>query len=101
MDRLPERRSAIRIPIPIGCELDLLLPGESIPIASVCVELGVGGMTIHSHYIPRMDEEFELMLRPPAHGGFAPMHARVQVKRCHPLDANVFEIGVQILEVLA
>ena len=66
-----------------------------------CIELGVGGMTIHSTHVPRMDEVFEVAVLPPEHGGpFMPLHARVRVRRCHGLEGGLYEMGVEIVDVI-
>ena len=48
------RRLDRRIPIalPARLELDGGLEGEAM-----CVEMGVGGLTLHARYVPRPDEE--------------------------------------------
>lgn len=96
-----ERRSAIRVPV--GCEAILKLSDLQPPRKAVCADLSVDGMTLHTAYVPRPGEKFEVIVRP-ASGllpGATPMHVRVQVRRCHAIQGSaLFEVGVKILEVL-
>jgi hypothetical protein len=95
-----ERRSSVRVPL--GCEATIL-PAAPIPrCAAVCLEIGVGGMTLLTDYVPREDEVFEVMVRPPGDDPFEEkvMHSRVKVRRCQSTDDGRFELGVQIIEVL-
>lgn len=100
MDRMTERRKERRIPL--GCKVGIKLAGVAAPVVGDCVELGVGGMTIHSRHVPRMDEVFEVAVLPPENGKpFMPLHARVRVRRCHGLEqAGIYEMGVEILEII-
>ena len=100
MDRMTERRRDRRIPL--GCKVGIRLSGQSALVIGTCVELSVGGMTIHSSHIPRMDEIFEIAVLPPEPGGaYQPLHARVQVRRCHGLpQPGLYAMGVEIIEVI-
>ncbi len=100
MDRMTERRRDRRIPL--GTKVGIKLPGNASAIVGTCIELGVGGMTIHSSHIPRMDEVFEVAVLPPEQGGaYMPLHARVRVRRCDGLEqAGLYEMGVEIIEVI-
>jgi hypothetical protein len=100
MDRMTERRRDRRIPL--GTRVGIKLPGNASAIVGTCIELGVGGMTIHSSHVPRMDEVFEVAVLPPEQGGaYMPLHARVQVRRCDGLEeAGVYEMGVEIIEII-
>ena len=57
-----ERRRDRRIPL--GCKVAIRVEGTREPVVGVCVELSVGGMTIQSSHVPRMDEVFELVVLP-------------------------------------
>lgn len=100
MDRMTERRRDRRIPL--GCKVGIKLRDVEAPVVGTCVELSVGGLTIHSRHVPRMDEVFEIALLPPEPGGvFQPLHARVRVRRCHGLaQPGMYEMGVEIVEVI-
>ncbi len=100
MDRMTERRRDRRIPL--GCKVGIKLEDAAAPVVGTCVELSVGGLTIHSTHIPRMDEVFEIAVLPPEPGGsFLPLHARVRVRRCHALgQAGLYAMGVEIVEVI-
>ena len=75
MDRMTERRRDRRIPL--GCKVGIRLEGQAAPVVGTCVELSVGGLTIHSSHVPRMDEVFEIAVLPPEPGGvYQPLHAR-------------------------
>ena len=99
MDRMTERRRDRRIPL--GCKVGIKLAGAA-PVVGTCVELSVGGMTIDSTHVPRMDEVFEIAVLPPEPGGhYQPLHARVRVRRCHGLaQAGIYAMGVEIVEVI-
>jgi len=100
MDRMTERRRDRRIPL--GCTVGIKLRHGVAPVVGTCVELSVGGLTLHSPHVPRMDEIFEIVVLPPEPGGsFRPLHARVRVRRCHALpQAGLYEMGVEIVEVI-
>jgi len=96
-----ERRTAVRIPL--GSEA-FIQPAASQhpPRKARCVDLSVDGMTLHTVYVPRPDEIFEVIVRP-HEGPLAgpPIHVRAQVKRCHPVNGSaIYEVGVKIIEVL-
>ena len=100
MDRMTERRRDRRIPL--GCKVGIKLKNVAAPIVGTCVELSVGGMTIRSAHVPCMDEIFEIAVLPPEPGGvYQPLHARVQVRRCHGVaQAGLYEMGVEIVEII-
>lgn len=100
MDRMTERRKERRIPL--GCKVGIRPYGGGPTVVGTCVELGVGGMTIHSSHVPRMEEVFEVAVLPPESGGtYMPLHARVRVRRCHGLEqAGLYEMGVEIIEII-
>ena len=100
MDRMTERRRDRRIPL--GCKVGIKLKNVAALIVGTCVELSVGGMTIRSAHVPCMDEIFEIAVLPPEPGGvYQPLHARVQVRRCHGLaQAGLYEMGVEIVEII-
>lgn len=91
----PERRLDRRIPL--GCAAAIHLPGGDT-VAAQCTELSIGGMTLHSTYVPGQHEVLEVSVNSPT--GAAPLRARLEVKRCHALGGGRFEIGGAIVEVL-
>ena len=100
MDRMTERRRDRRIPL--GCKVGIRFEGQSALVIGTCVELSVGGLTIHSSHVPRMDEVFEIAVLPPEPGGvYQPLHARVRVRRCVGLaQPGLYAMGVEIVEVI-
>jgi hypothetical protein len=99
MDRMTERRRDRRIPL--GCKVGIRFEGQSALVIGTCVELSVGGMTIHSNHVPRMDEVFELAVLPRAGRRLPALHARVRVRRCHGLpQPGLYAMGVEIIEVI-
>ena len=95
-----ERRTAVRIPL--GSEAFIQPTPPHPPRKARCIDLSVDGMTLHTVYVPRPDEIFEVIVRP--HEGplaASPMHVRAQVRRCFPVSGTqLYEVGVKILEVL-
>mgnify|MGYP002138334173 CR=1 FL=1 len=85
-----------------GPKVGIRFEGQSALVIGTCVELSVGGMTIRSAHVPCMDEIFEIAVLPPEPGGvYQPLHARVQVRRCHGLaQAGLYEMGVEIVEII-
>lgn len=86
--------------IPLGSNAVIRLDGGS-EIQANCVELGIGGMTLHAAYVPGEGEEFEVAVDSPE-GRLTrpPLIARVRVRRCNALDAGLYEIGVSTLKVV-
>ena len=96
-----EQRNARRIPM--NCKVKLRFPGSSMPAYGTCTDLSVSGLTIHTSYVPRPDETFEVFVMPPhsGPGPRTPFAARVQVKRCHEVErGKLYELGLAIIEVL-
>ncbi|THF64066.1 PilZ domain-containing protein [Pseudothauera nasutitermitis] len=91
----PERRLDRRIPL--GCAAAIHLPG-SVTVEAECIELSISGMTLHSTYVPGESETIEVSVSSP--NGAAPLHARLEVKRCHALGGGRYEIGGAIVQVL-
>lgn len=87
--------------IPLGCNA-LLRPhsGEEVYSAR-CAEIGTGGMTLETEYVPRVAEELDVLVREPGSGiTRPPLHVRVKVKRCHRAASGRYVLGVQITKVL-
>lgn len=87
--------------IPLHSNAVIRLDGGS-EIEANCVELGVGGMTLHAAYVPGDGEEFEVEVDPPE-GSLPrpPLIVRVQVRRCNALEEQgLYEIGVLTLKVV-
>lgn len=97
-----DKRTARRIPIACPATLSTLDLGPSYE--GTCVDLSVGGLTIHSNFVPRPGEELEVTVLPPTTGNLTPkpMVVRARVRRCHEIDAGLFyEIGLEIIKVLS
>ena len=93
-----ERRLDRRIPL--GCKATIRLNnGESIP--AECIEISVGGMTLHSRYVPGQSEVIEVIVASPG-GQVArpPLVTRLEVKRCHALGQGLYEIGGTTVRVI-
>lgn len=87
--------------IPLGCDA-LVRPHDGEEAYSAhCAEIGTGGMTIETDYVPRLAEELDVLVRQPD-GGVTrpPLHVRVKVKRCHRAASGRYVLGVQITKVL-
>lgn len=93
-----ERRNGVRVPV--GCPATIVPAAPLSRSEAVCLEIGVGGMTLLTAYVPREDEVFEVLVEPPEGSPGGTMHARVQVRRCQPRAGGQFELGVQTVEVL-
>ena len=100
MGRHDERRGTRRIPLGVPARI---MPDDQRPaVVAECVELSVGGMTLHSDYVPGEGERMTVevagaeapLMRPP-------MRVRLEVKRCHRLRDSVYEIGGAIVEVIS
>ena len=93
-DRRLDRR------IPLGCPAQIRLRnGESVP--AECVEIGVGGMTLHSTYVPGEAEVLEVVVAsPPGQLARPPLVTRLEVKRCHALGGGRYEIGGATVRVV-
>ncbi|TAH41739.1 MAG: PilZ domain-containing protein [Betaproteobacteria bacterium] len=93
-DRRLDRR------IPIGCQA-LIHHGQGGRIPARCMELGVGGMTLHAAYVPGEGEVLEVAVVAPE-GGVErpPLVVRLQVKRCNALGGGLYEIGGAIVRVV-
>ncbi|NTV11451.1 MAG: PilZ domain-containing protein [Zoogloea sp.] len=100
MDRGSERRRDRRIPL--GCKVGIKAHGMVEPVVGTCQELSVGGMTLHSTYVPRVEEVLDVVVVAHESGAmFEPLHARVRVRRCHALaDGRRYAMGVEIVEIL-
>ncbi len=94
-----ERRRGVRIPI--SCEATIVPAGTISECEAICIDIGVGGMTLLTRYVPREEEIFEVFVKPPK-GSVAGeiMHSRVQVRRCHASGDGQFSLGVKIIEVI-
>ncbi|WP_341675650.1 PilZ domain-containing protein [Niveibacterium sp. SC-1] len=95
-----ERRSGVRVPI--NCEAVIVPAAPQTRRPAICIDLGVGGMTLHTQYVPRPDEIFDVLVKPPQSPLESPMmHARVQVRRCQAIPgSSKFMLGVKIIEIV-
>lgn len=86
--------------IPLGSNAVIRLDGGA-EIAANCVELGVGGMTLHAAYVPGEGEQFEVVVASPeGRLTLPPLVVKVRVRRCNALEGGRYEIGVATLEVV-
>ncbi|MBQ7626090.1 MAG: PilZ domain-containing protein [Rhodocyclaceae bacterium] len=91
------RRLDRRIPIALPARLEL---DGGLEEEAMCVEMGVGGLTLHARYVPRPDEEFTVTVSTPD-STHAPLRVRLAVKRCQMLEVQgVYEIGGKIVKTL-
>lgn len=94
----PERRLDRRIPL--GCSAAILLPGGD-SIAAECIELSIGGMTLHAAYVPGEAEVIEVVVNSPNERvERPPLVTRLKVIRCHALGDGRYEIGGTIVRVI-
>jgi len=94
-----ERRRHRRIPLE-GCAA-VITPERGQGVSARCMELSIGGMTLHTRYVPGEGEVVTVRVDSP--GGklaLPPLHARAQVRRCHSLGQGEYEVGLEILQVL-
>ncbi|MCB1918114.1 MAG: PilZ domain-containing protein [Rhodocyclaceae bacterium] len=99
-DAATERRRNRRVPLG-GIEASVHVPGEVRPFAARCTDLGVGGMTLISAYVPREGEQLRVEVASPGGPqGIAPLHVRACVRRCHPMGDGAYAMGVEIVEVI-
>ena len=93
-DRRLDRR------IPIGCPALIHLAAGS-HVTAKCMEIGVGGMSLHAAYVPAADEVLDVEVAGPE-GGVRqpPLRVRLQVRRCNALGAGLYEIGGAIVRVV-
>ncbi len=86
--------------IPLGSAAWIRLDDTSEMEAS-CVELSVGGMTLHSAYVPGESEEFEVRVESPeGRVSRPPLVVRVIVRRCNAIDDGLYEIGVETVQIV-
>ncbi|WP_374348994.1 PilZ domain-containing protein [Chitinimonas sp.] len=97
-----DQRTARRVPV--DCPARIRSADIGPAFYGTCKDLAVGGLTLHSNFVPRPDEELEVTLMPPGTGGRqpAPMKVHARVRRCHELEAEkCYEIGLEIIKVLS
>ena len=88
--------------IPLGCSAYIALrTGEKVE--ATCVDISVGGMTLHTTYVPAQKEVLEVaVLSPQVRPASArpPLITRLEVLRCNALGDGRFEIGGRIVRVV-
>lgn len=97
-----EQRTARRIPVDCPARIRTMDIGPTY--YGSCKDLAVGGMTVHSSFVPRPDEELEITLLPPTANGRkpTPMVVRARVRRCHEVErGKCYEIGLEIMQVVS
>lgn len=66
-----------------------------------CIEISVGGMTLHATYVPGEAEQFEVVIEAPESSVTRPpLVVRVVVKRCVMFSEGVYEMGLETVKVL-
>lgn len=94
-----ERRSGRRLKLGSAA---LIVLADDTQIAAHCCELGPGGMTLRSTYVPGESEVVRVEVAAPPGGLQRPaLVVRLEVRRCHRVAPDVFEIGGTIVEVIA
>ncbi len=94
----PDRRLDRRIPL--GCTATIR-PRHGGEIPAECIELSVGGMTLHAAYVPGELEVIEVVVSGPTDSlGRPPLVTRLEVRRCHALGGGRYEIGGAIVRVV-
>ena len=67
-----------------------------------CVELSIGGMTLHADYVPGEAEQFVVEVgSPEGRVERPPLVVRVEVKRCNLIDEGIYELGLATIDVIA
>lgn len=95
-----ERRRNLRMPLG-GAEARIHVTGSVQPVAARCTDLGVGGLTLRSSYVPQDGEALRVEVSSPGSQRiYPPLNVRVVVRRCHMSAPGDYEIGVEIVEVL-
>jgi hypothetical protein len=96
-----DQRAARRIPV--DCPARIRTRDIGPAFYGTCKDLAVGGLTLHTSFVPRPDEELEVTLLPPASGGrkIPPMIVNARVRRCHEIERDkCYEIGLEIIKVV-
>jgi hypothetical protein len=96
-----DQRTARRVPVDCPARIRTRDIGPSY--YGTCKDLAVGGLTLHTNFVPCPEEELEVTLMPPATGGRkpAPMTVHAKVKRCHEIEhGKCYEIGLEIVQVV-
>ncbi|WP_179958229.1 PilZ domain-containing protein [Chitinimonas arctica] len=97
------RNKRINRRIPLACPARIRTLDLGPSYYGTCIDLSVGGLTVHSDFVPRPGEILEVTVMPPRTNGLPsqPMTARVKVRRCHELEAGLrYEIGLEIVQIL-
>lgn len=70
-------------------------------IEAQCVELGVGGMTLHVDYVPSEAEVLRVEVSPSESPVLQQsLLADIVVRRCHALEDGRYELGCEIVQIL-
>lgn len=87
--------------IPLGCDALLRPHNGEEAYSARCAELGTGGMTLETDYVPRVAEQIDVLVRQPVGGAaHTPLHVRVAVRRCHRAASGLYVLGVHIIKIL-
>lgn len=88
--------------LPMDCAAYIVLSGGE-RIDARCVELGVGGMTLHAAYVPGENEIINVAVLGPENSLLAarpPLLSKLEVTRCNALGGGLYEIGGRIVRVV-
>jgi len=95
-DRRLDRR------LQLGCPAFIALRNGQ-RVDAVCVEIGVGGMTLHAAYVPERNEIIEVAVLGPQGSpasGRPPLIGKLEVTRCNALGDGRYEIGGRMVRVV-
>lgn len=84
----------------MGSAARLIIEGGAA-IEAECVDISVGGMTLRGNYVPGEGEVLIVEVPTPTTGlPRPPLVARVEIKRCHQISEELYEMGGAIIEVI-
>lgn len=94
-----ERRAYRRIRL--NCPARLFIPPDRI-LDGVCLDLSVAGFTLRAAYVPYHEQTLEVeIIQPSSLLSMPPLRVRATVKRCHPHEGELYDIGCSIVEIVA
>lgn len=93
-----ERRASRRLTM--GSEARLVFEGGHV-IDAECVDISVGGISLRANYVPGEAEVLIVEVPAPTVGyPRPPLVARVEVRRCHQVGSDLYEIGGAIVDII-
>lgn len=88
--------------LPLGCPAFIALRSGQ-RIEAVCIEIGVGGMTLHAAYVPEQNEILDVAVLGPQGSPVSdrpPLVGKLEVTRCNALGDGRYEIGGRMMRVV-